>query len=255
MQLIPRAASAPMRISAAGYSGVFRIEPVSVEKTMQLQDPSKSTLQIQALLSWEPRLVPVFVKFPLDTLELICDDGQVLKPKSAVQDTEFVPAGGSQLLVGLEFNLPETTAKKIVRWKGNVFVSIPGKPATLEFDELTKEGKKTATVGSLKVILEKARKNRDIYEVLIGVSLNVAGQSSEAFRGWTNTHEAFLVTKDNKRLEHVGWSTTRMNDNELGLSYLFDVEKGLEGCKFLYKAPSNVIDQNCEFELNDIPLP
>lgn len=255
MQLIPRATNAPLRIAAAGYSGVFRLEPLTVQKTQQLQDPAQNNLQIQVLLSWEPRLAPVFVKFPMDAIELVCDDGQVLQPKMTAEETEFVPTGGSQLQVGLNFILPDRTAKKVIRWNGKVFVSIPGKPATLEFDELTKEGKKTATVGNLKVILEKARKNRDIYEVLVGISLNNEGDGTSSFRGWTNTHEAFLINNDKKRLEHVGWSTTRMTDKEVGLSYLFDVEKGLEGCKFMYRAPGNVVDQTVEFVLEDVPLP
>jgi len=53
----------------------------------------------------------------------------------------------------------------------------------------------------------------------------------------------------------VGWSTTRMNDKEIGLSYLFDIEKGLEGCKFMYRAPGSVVDQTAEFALEDVPLP
>ena len=255
MQLMPRAAEAPLRIASAGYSGVFRLEPLTIQKTRQLQNPAQSNLQIQVLLSWEPRLAPVFVKFPMDKIELVCDDGQVLQPKMSAEETEFVPTGGSQLQVGLNFVLPERTAKKVLRWNGKVFVSIPGKPATLEFDELTKEGKQTATVGNLKVVLEKARKNRDIYEVLVGISMNAEGEVGSSFRGWTNTHEAFLINKDKKRLEHVGWSTTRMTDKEIGLSYLFDVEKGLEGCTFMYRAPGNVVDQTVEFILEDVPLP
>ncbi len=255
MQLIPRAANAPLRIASAGYSGVFRIEPLIVQKTYPLQDPGRSTMQITVLLSWEPRLTPVFVKFPMDAMKLICDDGQELQTKMTAEETEFNPTGGSQLQISLDFVLPDRQAKKIIKWNGKVFVSIPGKPATLEFDELTKEGAKTATVGNLKVVLEKARKNRDIYEVLVGLSLNASDQNTEAFRGWTNTHEAFLIDKNNKRLEHVGWSTTRMSGKEVGLSYLFDIEKGLEGCKFMYRAPGSIVDQTVEFALEDVPLP
>ncbi len=255
MQLVPRAANAPLRIAAAGYAGVFRIEPLTVQKTFQLQDPGKSTLQVQVLLSWEPRLAPVFVKFPMEAMELVCDDGQVLQTKMNAEETEFVPAGGSQLQVALDFVLPDRKAKKVIRWNGKVLVTIPGKPATIEFDDLMKEGKKKASVGKLQVVLEKARKNRDIYEVLVGISINSPNQSAEAFRGWTNTHEAFLMDKDNKRIENVGWSTTRMNDKEIGLSYLFDVEKGLDGCKFMIRAPGNVVDQTVEFALEDVPLP
>jgi len=254
MQLTPRALNAPLRIAAAGYSGVFRVEPLTVQKTYRLQDPGRSTMQITVLLSWEPRLNPIFVKFPMDAMKLICDDGQELQMKMTAEETEFIPTGGSQLELALDFVLPDRQAKKIVRWNGQVFVSIPGKLATLEFDELTKEGAKTATVGNLKVVLEKARKNRDIYEVLVGLSLASSEQTAE-FRGWTNTHEAFLLDKNNKRLEHVGWSTTRMSDKDIGLSYLFDVDGGLEGCKFMYRAPGSIVDQTVEFVLEDVPLP
>lgn len=255
IQLVPRAKNAPLRIAAAGYAGVFRLEPLRVQKTVVLQNPSQSSAQVELLLSWEPRLLPIFVKFPTKSMNLICDDGQVLEAKMNSQESEFVPTGGSQLQVALDFNLPERSAKKIVRWTGTVFVAIPGKPATFEFDDLTSEGKKTASLGNLKVVLEKTRKNRDIYEVLVGISMQSEERSPESFRGWTNTHEAFMLNKDNKMIEHVGWSTTRMNNEDIGLSYLFDLEKGLEGCKFMYRAPATVVEQTVEFALEDVPLP
>ena len=255
MRLIPRAVNAPLRIAAAGYSGVFRIEPMVVQKINQLQDPVKSSVQIQVLMSWEPRLAPVFIKFPMESMVLICDDGQVLEAILNEQETEFVPTSGSQLQVSLSFSLPTREAKKIFRWKGNVFVSIPGKPAKLEFADLMKANNKTATVGNLKVVLEKARKNRDIYEVLVGISLKSQGKSAESFRGWSNTNEAYLLNPAGERVEHVGWSTTRMNDNDIGLSYLFDIEKGLEGAKLIFKAPATLVDQSVEFLLEDVPLP
>ncbi len=46
-----------------------------------------------------------------------------------------------------------------------------------------------------------------------------------------------------------------MNDNDIGLSYLFEVEKGLEGCKFVFRAPGSLNEEEIEFELQDIYLP
>jgi len=255
MRLMPRASHAPLRSATAGYSGVIRVEPLIVQKILQLHDPGKSTAQIQTLLAWEPRLAPVFVRFPMESMKLTCDDGQVLEPKQMNSETEFVPAGGSQLQVNLDFSLPSREAKKIFRWSGDVFVSIPGKMAKLEFTDLMNANKQKATVGNLTVVLEKARKNRDIYEVLVGVTLKGDGNSAESFRGWSNTNEAYLLNAANERIEHVGWSTTRMTDNEIGLSYLFDVEKGLDGCKFLYRAPATLVEQTVHFILEDVPLP
>jgi hypothetical protein len=258
--LVPRAAQAPLRIASASYSGVFRVEPLTIQKNLLLHDPTNSSIQLQLLLSWEPRMTPVFVQFPMDSMKLVCDDGQVLEPRIGLQETDFVPTGGSQMMVNLEFKLPTREAKKISKWTGNVFVSTPSKPATLEFAELMKPGtgkggSKSASVGNLTVVFEKARKNRDIYEVLLGVQLKTAGKSAESFRGWSNSNEAFLLNENGVRIEHAGWSTTRMTENEIGLSYLFDVEKGLEGHKFMYRAPASLVDQTFTFVLEDVTLP
>ncbi len=255
LRLVPRALTAPLRVATGGYSGVFRLEPMVVQKINSLQDPAQSSVQIQVLMSWEPRLAPVFVKFPMESMVLVCDDGQILQAKLNEQETEFVPTGGSQLQVSLSFSLPTREAKSILRWNGKVFVSIPGKLASLEFADPMKANKKSAAVGNLQVVLEKARKNRDIYEVLVGVSLKSDGKSTDSFRGWSNINEAFIINQENERVDHVGWSTTRMTESEIGLSYLFDIEKGLEGCKFLFRAPATLVEQTIEFTLEDVPLP
>jgi len=179
----------------------------------------------------------------------------LLERKANGQETDFVPTGGSQLQVDLQFELPTREAEKILRWSGKVFVTIPGKPATFEFGDLMSTSNKKATIGKATVTLEKARKNRDIYEVLVGVALESDGDSSGSFQGWSNMHEAYLLDKNNKRVEHIGWSTTRMGGKEMGFSYLFDNEAGLEGCKFMYRAPGSIVEQSVEFDLEDVPLP
>jgi hypothetical protein len=255
IRLMPRAKETPLRIAAAAYADVFRVEPLEVQKTLSLHSPSRNAAQIHLLLSWEPRINPVFVRFPLEAMKITCDDGQVIQPKAEEQENEFVPAGGSQLQVGLNFELPGRQAKKISKWAGEFFVSIPGKLAKLEFTDLMKASKQRVSVGNLVVILDKARKNRDIYEVLVRVSLSSGERSSDSFRGWSNVNEAYLLNAENKRVEHVGWSTTSMTENEIGLSYLFDMEKGLDGCKFVFRAPATLAEQTVKFVIEDVPLP
>lgn len=254
IRLIPRAETAPLRIAAANYSGVFRIEPVSVDKSVSFIQPTESNCQIHLLLAWEPRLRPIQVKFELENIELICDDGEILNanPKQA---TDFLPISGSQMQVALEFNLPTREAKRILRWNGSIKVSIPGKPVTLEFTDLDKAQNTKLTAGSLAVVLEKARKNRGVHELLVSVSLAQSGQTNDAFRGWATMHEAYLLNEKSERVENVGWSTTRMTNSSVGLSYLFELDKGFEGCKFLYRAPGSIVEQTIEYSIEDIPLP
>jgi hypothetical protein len=46
-----------------------------------------------------------------------------------------------------------------------------------------------------------------------------------------------------------------MTENEIGLSYLFDMEKGLDGCKFVFRAPATLAEQTVKFVIEDVPLP
>lgn len=254
IRLVPRAETAPLRIAAANYSGVFRIEPVSVDKSVSFIQPANSNCQVHLLLAWEPRLRPIQVKFELDNIEMICDDGEILLPFPA-QPTDFLPISGSQMQVALEFNLPSREAKRVLRWNGKIKVSIPGKPVTLEFTELDNAQNQKLTSGSLNVVLEKARKNRGVHELLVNVSLNQSGQTNDSFRGWATMHEAFLENDKGTKIENVGWSTTRMTNSSVGLSYLFELDKGFEGCKFVYRAPGSIVEQIIEYSIEDIPLP
>ncbi len=159
-----------MRIESAGYCGVFRIEPIYLSKNYNLQNPKQSSLNVQLQFSWEPRLSPSLIRFPVLGMELVCDNGEVLSPIED-QEVEYSPVGGSQMLVNIDFTLPTKEAKRIKKWTGIVFATLPGKPAAVAFTDLLKSTNKTLTNGMLQVTLEQARKNRDIYEILV-VSLS-----------------------------------------------------------------------------------
>ncbi len=251
--LIARAPNAPLRSIQGAYAGAFRIEPVSIDKTMQLIQPESSHATIHLAVAWEPRINPALIRLPLDQMELICDNGEIMSARP--QDSEFVPIGGSQILFPLEFQLPSRNAIKVFRWNVKMQVTIPGRMASAEFTDLTKANNVAASIGSLSITLEKVRKNRDLQEVLVGIALKDANQTIESFRGWSSSNEAYLVAPDGKRIESVGWSTMGMAKQSAHLSYLFDIEGELDGYQFVYRAPGAVVAQEVEFILEDIPLP
>jgi hypothetical protein len=255
LRFASRKVEAPLRSAAGFYSGVFRIEPVLVQKSSQLSDPTLDSLRIELQVAWEPRLIPVMVKFDLNSMQIQCDDGQILKPLENGQEVEFVPTGGAQMVIPLAFDLPKREAKRIKKLSGEIAISVPGRLASVEFSDLLTAEKKSSSIGALQVVLEKARKNRDIYQVLLGVTVKSGPQTSESFRGWTNLNEAYLLTSKDVKIDNVGWSTTRMTGTEIGLSYLFDHEPGLDDCRLVYRAPAILAQQILEFELKDIPLP
>jgi hypothetical protein len=258
IRLIPQQDDAPLRIQMAAYSGAFRLEPIQIIQSSNLQSPDRSTLTIDFLFAWEPRLNPSLITFPAEKIQLICDNGEVLRPRTQ-EDITFIPIGGSQLQISLDFPMPSKQAKKIARFEGAFQAAVPGRMAGVSFSDLVNKRSAKLSNGSLNVTLEQARKNRDIFELLVAVKHD-GGQASEggkpvSSQAWSTLQDVFMLDSKDQRIENVGWSTTRMTDKEMGMSFLFELEKGLEGCKFVFRAPGSLHVQEVDFALVDIPLP
>lgn len=252
LRLVPRQETFPQRFVMASYSGSFRIEPIAMTKTQRFYEPESNSTSIELLLSWEPRLNPVFVRYELDGLELKCNNGEILRPKPN-QGTDFTPSG-SQLVSLLEFDRPTRSAKEIVEWKGRFVCAIPGKPVAIRFTELGTARNKVLSMGDLEVTLERTRKNRDVYEILLGIALR-GDQSIDSMQGWTSLIEAYIQDGQGNRIEHAGWSTTRVTDDDVGVSFLFEVEDDLADYEFVFIAPQSIAQQTVEYSLGGIVLP
>lgn len=252
LRLVPRQESFPQRFVMAGYSGSFRIEPIALTKTQRMYEPDQNSTSIELSLTWEPRLNPVFVRYELKGLELKCNNGEVLRPKPN-QGTDFTPTG-SQLISLLEFDRPTRSAKEIVEWKGSFLCSIPGKPVAIRFTELDTARNKMLSMGDLEVTLERTRKNRDVHEIMVAIALR-GEQTTDSIQGWTALMEAYLVDGKGNRTEHAGWSTNRITDRDVGMSFLFEVEDDLSEYEFVFIAPQSISQQTVEYSLGGIVLP
>ncbi len=254
IQFVPRPPLAPFRVEHATYAGVFRLEPMSLYKAQNLRRPDENTLSVGILLSWEPRLAPSLITFQGEGMELVTDTGEIFQPKDPDALT-YIPVGGVHLEAEIDFPLPERLARKIDRWSGSIQAVFPGRMAAVSFSNLDKPEPKTVRNGMLSVTLENARKNRDLYEIMVGVALQGAEEIESIEQAWSEHQEVYMVDANGERIEHVGWSTTRIQPNDNGMTFLFELEDGLEGCKFVFRAPGSLHTQVVNFELKDIPLP
>ncbi|MFN5104327.1 MAG: hypothetical protein ACK5GJ_16155, partial [Planctomycetota bacterium] len=203
-------------------------------------------------VQWEPRFNPVFVRFKMDKLVVRTDNDELLLVPTD-QSSDYVPTG-SQLMVSMRVVKPTQAASKIASWKGEMQIAIPGRIATIDFENPKENTGKTQTAGDLTVVLESARKNRDLQEVQIGVSLTNQ-LSSEVMQGWMALTDGYLLDKEGNRIDHAGWATTRITKHDIGLSYLFDIEAPLSDYRFVYRAPESVILQTAVYEFDNIPIP
>jgi hypothetical protein len=154
----------------------------------------------------------------------------------------------------IEFHSPTRLAKEIVQWKGKIQCAIPGQPVAIRFTGLDAIRNESANKGDLEVTLERTRKNRNVHEVLVGIALK-GEQSSSSMEGWTSLIDAYLEDPQGKRMENAGWSTTRITDRDVGMSFLFEVDESLEGHQFVFVAPESITRHTIEYSLGGIALP
>ncbi len=254
LKLVPTTAEGT-RVSRGSYAGVFRLEPNRIDATRSMRSDPLNHMSVELSIAWEPRLRPVFFKFPMKQLLIECDNGEILEAAHPDASPEYTPSESHSIDAALMVELPSREAKRIRRMSGALIAAIPGATVQLEFDELDKPGSKSQKVGNLSVAIEETKKREEIYEFKILVSLREAGQTMDSFRGWLMSHQAYVLDADDERIENAGWQTYQMNAEAVGLTYFFDLGESLEGCRLIYAAPGAVTEQRVDFLLTDIPLP
>jgi hypothetical protein len=245
-----------------GYAGVFRFEPTQISTTRSLDRIGLGSLSIDLQVAWEPRLKPVYCRFPMKAVWAECDNGEILRAISPDATPEYSPAGAHAVEASLQLEAPTRQAKSL-RLHGSIEAIIPGGIVSVEFDEIAKPGAKSQTVGKLDVTLEQTELREDILEANLLVRVNNAGESMDSFRGWVMNNECFVQTPTDERIKFAGFQTYRMNGTEVGMTYFFDLSskpgfeigKGLTGYRLVYNAPGAVVPTKVDFVLDDIPLP
>ncbi len=165
-----------------------------------------------------------------------------------------VNPGDASADMPLVFALPGRDMKKIANLKGSFGVMLPSRVETFRFDELSGATPSEQRRGGVKVILDQARRNNAVWEVRVRVVFDAPGRALESHRTWVLHNEASLETPDHRTINFAGLETTRQTENEVGISYLFDVPD-VAGCTFVYKTPTVLLNTSVPYELRDIPLP
>jgi hypothetical protein len=219
------------------------------------------TLKVNLEIAWEPRLAPITFLQTMKDVHAVDDQGRELHFDVSDAALEAPVEGGTGVDLLLPFVAPPRNANAIASIKGTLTAIIPGKIETFDFDKLADaakpgfkplEKKKDAA----HVVLEKVRKNNEIWEVLVRVRFDGAEAVSGSNRGWMLHDEAYIVGPDGKTIEKAGSDITQRTDNELGLDYQFELpETGLEGCTFVYKTASSIRTVPVPYEIKNLSLP
>ncbi len=245
------------RKERASYGGPFRFDPVRVETSLDLRNLENKSLRLALEIAWEPRLRPIVFLLPLDEVRAKDDQDRVIavggNEGEVEVPVEFTNAG---VELDIPLALPDRTAKQIKELKGKISATIPGRQETFEYSGLDKIRNEQQERGGVTVTLEFARRNVDIFDVQMRVRFDKAANALESHRGWIYGNPAYLIDDKGNHIENAGLEASLLQENEVGLSYKFDLEKTpLEKCRFIYKTPAAIYKVPIEFELKNIELP
>lgn len=251
--LVPRNESRQSRVNAAAYSGVYRIEPLSVSARRVFNQPQQNGLNVSMDISWQPGITPIGLSIPVAELSGKLDDGQALQPQTT-ENTIDIPTN-SELAFSeffLPLQLPTGSPNKIESLRGTIESLLPGKQHNFELD-LTDSGA-SKTVEAVTVRLERVQPNGDLYEIRFSVEIRNADRALESHRQWIFQNPVYVLDAQGNRVENLGYELFRKTESNVGLGYLFEIDR-IEGAKLVYQTPTSVVKNTVNFVLHDIPLP
>jgi len=252
-----RDAMAGNRLGKASYSGLFRLEPTSIDASRDLRTGAHS-LRLSADAAWEPRVRPIVLEQPLAEVTAVDEAGNAIAVDGSEGSLE-VPVEGTNAAVALEIPLmaPERSVKQIATLKGKLTAVVLGRTEQFEFENLEAAKNVEQERGGVVVTLERFRRNGEIFEGEIRVKFDKAANALESHRGWIYNNECYLVDPKGRKVENAGLEATLLDVNEVGLIYRFDVPdvQTMKGYRFTYSTPAAIIKVPVEFELKNIDLP
>lgn len=237
------------------YSGAFRLEAQELLGKLNLRNSEDRRLQLTMEVAWEPRLDPITIQQRMSDIQAVDDAGNALdlEQTESVLEPQILPGDlTTELLIPLK--LPARSVKQIASLKGKLTAMVPGRVENFRFTDLAVRGAEQRK-GGVAVILDQVRRNNEIWEIRVLVRFDKVAGALESHRGWVFNNEAYLETKDGRRINYDGFETTRQTEQDVGMAYYFDLEKGPQGLTFVYKTPSVVTLLPVEYEIKNLPLP
>ena len=244
------------RSDRASYSGPFRFEPIRIEAVRDLRNPKGEVLSLWLEVSWEPRIFPISLQFPLDRIKAVDQAGKPLEIDARQAKLE-VPGDSESMATELRipFELPSRDVKKISKLEGTLKTLVQGKIESFRFEDLPEAKDVERRVAGVTVTLQQVRKNRDVWEFRLLIHFDETSGALASHRNWIFENEALLVKPDGEEIPYHAYDTTLQTENEVGIAYLFGLDDPLTDYAFVYRTAGLIMSTDFEFEISDVELP
>lgn len=237
-------------------TGPFHIDVASIQSSLPFGSRIGGQLDLSLMVSWEPRLKPIFAQIPMANLQATSDDGQSLVSSSPEAAPE-VPLnnGGCSTQIDLQLQRPPRAATKLTKLSGEFVFAVPSEKHKYIFKKFGNGARQSEKFGETTVTLEGARRNGKVFEMRVVIEIGNDQGALDSFRGWVLANEAYLLDPKERRLENVGLEMYGVAANSVGIAYLFQINGNPDEFQFIYESPSSITKQTVKFELQDIELP
>jgi len=242
-------------VGRVAYAGPFRIEPTALVARRDLRNPDGGVLRLALTVMWEPRVRPINVVQRFGELEAVDENGDSLLPENAEGEIEANAGNTPAVELELPLLLPDRGVTKIAELEGKLVAMVPGRVEEFRFGDLGVAKDVSKRVAGVTVTLEDVRRAFQLWEFIVSVRYDEAGDSLDSYRGWIFNNEAYLEDRDGERVEIASLETTRQTQDMVQFAYRFDLDKPLHEYRFVYKTPSLVVTTDFDYELKDIQLP
>ncbi len=246
----------PTTIPPPFTTGPFRMDMLSIKSTKSFNSPIDGQLDLSFLVSWEPRLKPVFMQIPMSSLKAETDDGKTLAASNQQAAPEIpLNLGGCSAQIDLQLERPERSTKRITKLNGEFSIAVPSDRHEYVFQKFGNGARQSEKYGDVTVTLEGARRNGAVFEMRVFVEFGDSQGALDSFRGWILSNEAYLRDAKDTRIENVGLNTYAITGNAVGIAYLFQINGDPNDYKLVYESPAAITKQKVVYELKDIDLP
>ena len=243
------------RVKTASYDGPFRFQAVRVDASRDLRIDTDSSMSLTLEIAWEPRFRPISLQQQMSEIELADENGEpiIIAARGAqLEIPVLAEAISTELRIPLE--APARSVQKIASVKGAIHALMQGKAEPFEFTDLEHAENVEKRAAGVTVILERVRKNRDVWEIRVITRFDNAEGALASHRNWVFDNPAKLIGPDGEEIPFHAYDSTRQMENEVGVAYFFGIDE-LEGYRFVYETASTVLSASFNYELKDIRLP
>lgn len=261
LRLTPAAETAAAGELAVDRSGPYRVSAVSAGLRPLVGDDEHRLLRVRLRFLAEPRLRPLFLKYAAERVTAETPAGRRLEPFTPGANRELpFGEGGRELELDANFKVSKSLDFETFTLRGKISIHTAAGSERIEFAPLDEEGTARRR-GGVAVTLQRVRfaKSDDggrRARIRIAVSYDAGGPAFESHRTWIFHNAVFLETKAGQRIEPTGPFTTDLQaDGAVAVEYTFaDLGASAGDYRFVYVAPTLLIDVPVEFELEKIPV-